>query len=81
MMSIDLMLGVLGWAAIINFAVLCLWVGIFVFAHSWLYGLHGKIFKISIETFDAIHYGAMAFYKLSIFLFFLAPYIALTLLS
>ena len=66
---------------VINMAMLLSWFALFVVGHDWLRGLHGKWFKLSDESFDAIHYAGMAFYKLSIFLFNLVPYIALLLLN
>ena len=66
---------------LINMAMLMSWFGLFVVGHEWMRGLHGKWFKLSDESFDAIHYAGMAFYKLSIFLFNLVPYIALLLLN
>ena len=58
-------------------AVLLYWFGVFVLAHDWLHGMHSRWFSLSAEQFDAIHYASMAFFKLCIFLFNLAPYIAL----
>jgi hypothetical protein len=53
----------------------------FMLVRDWIYGLHRKWFKLSDETFDAIHYSAMAFYKLGIFLFLLGPYFAMKLVT
>ncbi len=50
-------------------------------AHDFVYRFHGRWFKIPAEKFDAIHYKAMAYYKLTIFLFNLVPYIALTIVT
>lgn len=61
----------------INYAVLLIWFGAFAFAHDTIYRLHSRWFKLSIETFDAIHYAAMATYKLAIFMLNLAPLLAL----
>ena len=76
-MTIELIRDVLGWSALINYAVLIWWFLMFRFARDWMYGFHGKWFKLTPESFDAIHYAAMAFYKLCIFVFNLAPYLAL----
>jgi len=76
-MNIDLIREVLGWSALINYAFLILWFLFFSLAHDWLYHFHGKWFSLSIEHFDAMHYLSMAFYKLSIFIFFLVPYLVL----
>ena len=69
----------IGWCALINFGLLTLWFLSFVLAKEWMYRLHGRWFNISRERFDAIHYGGMAGYKLAIWLFNLAPFIALHL--
>ena len=42
--------------------------------------MHGRWFKLSAETFDAIHYSGMAVYKIGILLFNLVPLVALFLL-
>jgi hypothetical protein len=76
-MNIDLIREVLGWCALINYGILIFWFLFFSLAHDWLYHLHGKWFSLSIEHFDALHYLSIAFYKLSIFLFLLVPYLVL----
>jgi len=65
----------------LNYAVLGIWFGVFLFAHDGLYGLHRRWFKLSVETFDAVHYGGLAVYKIGILLFNLVPWIALRLVS
>jgi hypothetical protein len=49
----------------------------FRFAYDWLYRMHTRWFKLSVETFDAIHYAGMATYKLGIILLNLVPLLAL----
>jgi hypothetical protein len=53
----------------------------FISAHEFIYNLHSRLFKISYEAFDSIHYRAMAFWKLSVFLFNLVPYVALRIVA
>lgn len=65
------------WSAIINMGVLLWWFLFFCFAHDWMYRLHTRWFRLSVETFDAVHYGGMAAYKLGIFLLNIMPYVAL----
>jgi hypothetical protein len=76
-MTIELTQSVLGWCALLNFGMLLWWVLLFTFAHDWMYRFHGRMFKMPVETFDSIHYAAMAGYKLGIFLLNLVPYLAL----
>ncbi|MGJ0484794.1 MAG: DUF6868 family protein [Methylomicrobium sp.] len=42
-------------------------------AHASIYRLHTRWFKLSVETFDAIHYSGMAIYKVGVLLFNVAP--------
>lgn len=79
-MSVEMIDNILAWCLLMNFGILIFWVLIFVLAHDWLYKLHSRWFNIAEEKFDTIHYAAMAFYKLSIFLFNLAPYIAMRII-
>ena len=48
---------VLLWCVGLNYLFLIIWVGMIVFAHDWVYRMHRRWFKLSVETFDAINYG------------------------
>lgn len=72
---------VLLWCVGINYGALLLWFAAFHFGHSGLYRLHTSWFKLSVETFDAIHYAGMSIYKIGIILLNLVPLIALCLSS
>lgn len=76
-MHADILYHFLLWSLAINYAVLLTWFFAFVFARNAMQRLHGRWFRLSDSTFDAIHYGGMAAYKLAIFFFNLAPLIAL----
>jgi hypothetical protein len=65
----------------VNYVFLLLWFAAFSCAHDALYKLHSRWFKLSIGSFDALHYGAMALYKIAIMLFNLTPLLALWLAS
>ena len=76
-MTIDTLREMLLWCFIINLGLLLWWFLFVTLAHDWVYRFHGKWFKLSIESFDAIHYGGMGVFKICIFVFNLVPYIAL----
>ena len=80
-MTIDLARDVLLWCFIINIGILLWWFLFFSLAHDWVYQFHGKWFKLSVEKFDTIHYAAMAFYKICIFVFNIVPYFALCIVG
>lgn len=67
----------LGWCFAINFAVLLLWFLFFALAHDFMHRMHLKLFQMPVETFDTIHYSGLAFYKILIIVFVIAPYVAL----
>ncbi|MGA2370796.1 MAG: DUF6868 family protein [Candidatus Korobacteraceae bacterium] len=69
------------WCVGLNYAILLTWSGVFIFAHDWMYRMHTRWFRLSVETFDAIHYAGLAVYKIGIILLNLVPFIALCLVS
>jgi hypothetical protein len=79
-MSREVIQSILGWSTLLNMGFLLYWWIMLIIAHNWVYRFHTRWFQLSRETFDAIHYAAMAFYKISIFLFNLVPYVALRFL-
>jgi len=76
-MTADRFQAVLGWCAIFNYAVLYLWFLWFAVAGDGLRRLVGRWFRVPREQFDGAQLLAMTVYKIAIFLFVLAPYIAL----
>jgi hypothetical protein len=76
-MTIEILSAVLGWATVINMGIVTLWFLLIVYAHDWVYQLHSRWFTLPIDRFDTIHYAGMAFYKISIYLFNLVPFLAL----
>ncbi|SFR95088.1 hypothetical protein SAMN05216570_1121 [Dyella sp. OK004] len=80
-MTTSLMKDVLLWCVVLNYAVLLIWSGVFIFARGWMYRVHTRWFKLSAETFDAANYLGLAVYKIGILLFNLMPWIALCLAS
>ena len=63
-----------------NYVILLIWFFAFIFAKNWMKKLHRQWFNLSDQNFDAIHYSAMAVYKIGILLLNLVPFIALKLL-
>ena len=76
-MNLDFWCRFLLSSVLINYIILMIWFLAIIFARDWIKQVHGKWFKLSDETFDAIHYGAMAIYKIGILLFNLVPLITL----
>jgi hypothetical protein len=76
-MTVEIVRKVLAWCTVMNIGLLVWWFIFIVLAHDWTYRLHSKWFKISVETFDSIHYAGMALFKMGTLLFILIPYFAL----
>ena len=76
-MTVEQISDVLAWCSVINIGLLLWWFLMFALAHDFVYRLHGKWFKLTVERFDAIHYAGMAFFKIGIFLLNIVPYLAL----
>ena len=66
------------WCLLVNYGILVLWAFAIFFARDWVRRLHGRWFRLTDEQFDLLHYGGLGLYKLLIFVFNLAPWIALT---
>jgi hypothetical protein len=80
-MSIEMIRNWLLVCGLINIGMMMFWAVMFIAAHDWIYKMHTKWFKLSVETFDSIHYAGMAFFKLVIFLFNFVPYFALLIIA
>jgi len=68
------------YCTLINYVILLIWFFAFIFAKNLMKKLHRQWFNLSDQNFDAIHYSAMAVYKIGILLLNLVPLIALKLL-
>ena len=76
-MNLDFWFRFLLSLVLINYIILMIWFLAIIFARDWIKQVHEKWFNLSDETFDTIHYGGMAIYKIGILLFNLVPLIAL----
>ena len=76
-MNIETLRSFLLWCSIINYAILIVWFLVFTTAHDFVYRLHGKWFRLSIDRFDELNYEAMAIYKIGVLLLNVVPLIAL----
>ena len=77
-MTTDFLCRFLLWSLLANYAILLIWFFAFMLARDWMHRLHGRWFRLTDATFDAIHYAGMAAYKLAIFFFNLVPLLVLS---
>ncbi len=80
-MTLELIRDVLGWSGVLSLGMLLFWWLFFVLAHDLMYRMHGKWFKLSVETFDTVHYAGIVFFKICIFVFIIVPYLALRIVG
>jgi hypothetical protein len=76
-MTIELLTRFLAWCSVVNIGLLMLWFIAVIFFKGLVFNLHNKLFSLSRETFNAIHYGGLGLYKLCIWMFNLTPYLVL----
>jgi len=62
-------------------AFLLLWFLLYLIAPGWMFDTNAKWFNIGKRDFDLINYFGIGFVKISIFLFFLFPYLAIRSMS
>jgi hypothetical protein len=80
-MTIEVVRHFLLLCTVINYGVMLVWFLVFVFAHDWIQGIHGRWFHLSREQFDALHYVGMTIFKIGIMVFNLVPLVALSILG
>ena len=80
-MTTETMRAVLGWCSIINMGLLLWWSFAIMVLHDWVYKIHSKWFKLSVDRFNEIHYAGIAFFKILIFVFNIVPYFALRIVG
>ncbi len=76
-MTVAELKAVLIWSTVVNYGVLFLWFGAFSLAHDWVYRMHSRWFRLSVEQFDVLHYTGVTVYKIGIILLNVAPLVAL----
>jgi len=80
-MDLAILANALLWSFVINLGLLVLYFVLTLAMGDWVYRVHSRWFRISRETFDAIHYCFMAAYKTAILFFNLVPYIAVKIVQ
>ncbi len=69
------------WCTIINAGLLIISFLICAFAGDFVYKMHGKLFQMPRETFNAIWYSFLGLYKVIVITFNLIPFIALSIVG
>ena len=81
-MNVEVIREFLLWSLAVNVGILVLWLGMITVAGDAIYRLHNGMFKhLSRESFDAIHYGGLAAYKMAVGLLNGVPLVALWMIG
>ena len=69
------------WGSIINMGLLILSTVFIPVVRPMAHRVHGKLFGVEPETVNSMMYGCIAVFKGIILVFFIAPWIALLIIS
>ena len=69
------------WCTVINVALFILSAIMIMTATDFIYDVHGQLFHIPREAFDAVLYSFLGFYKIVILVFNLVPFVALLIVG
>ena len=67
----------LGWCSVINLGILIYWILALTLGNELVFQIHTWWFDIPQDRFDEIHYTMMGYFKLTIILFNVTPYLVL----
>ena len=75
-MTLETLTSFLAWCTLINLVILILWWLVLAFGGAWMRSMHRKWFDLSDESFAAVHYRVIAYFKVLWVVFNLTPYLA-----
>ncbi len=80
-MDIQRLTAVFKWCVIINVVLFVLSATMIMAAPDFVYRMQSNLIPIPRETFDAIVYGLLGFYKVVLVVFVVVPYVALLIVG
>ncbi|MFH1459167.1 MAG: DUF6868 family protein [Candidatus Omnitrophota bacterium] len=80
-MTLELLREIFKWCSIINFGLFMLSIIVICSGRDWICKMHGKWYNIPEDKICVILYQVMAFYKISILIFNVIPFIVLSILT
>jgi len=81
MISLEQLTELLGWAALINIAYLCLATLCVTLLNGPMTKLHTKLFPISPALINEKYFDFLSYYKIVSLVFIISPYIALKIMG
>lgn len=80
-MDIEMLTAFFMWCSIINIGLLLLGFVVWLCASDRIFALHGKWFPMPRETFNALFYFLLGFYKIIVFVFNIVPWAVLEIIA
>ena len=80
-MTLPQLMSFFAWCTVINLALFVLAAIFMMFARGWLANTHAAMFNVRQEDLPSIYFKYLAYYKISILVFNLVPYLALRIIA
>ena len=80
-MDLDTLQTLLGWCLVLGYGLLLIWFFVYKLANDWIVGIHARMFDIDEAVVRGDHFRLMGQYKILLFVFVLAPWLALIIMG
>ena len=80
-MTVEMLRAFFGWCTLLNGATMFIALPFLTLGRGWTYRLHAKMFCVTEEEVGKSVYLVMMWYKTSIILFCLVPYLVLRIIA
>ncbi len=80
-MTLEQMTQFFGWCAILNIAMLAIAAAIVIWQQKWIAKIHSAMFGVPEQNLGIVYFKYLAYYKIAILVFNLAPYLALRIIA
>lgn len=80
-MTLEQMTQFFGWCAILNIAMLAIAAAIVIWQQKWILKIHSGMFGVPKQDLSIVYFKYLAYYKIAILVFNLAPYFALRIIA
>jgi len=80
-MRTDSLLAFFGWCSVINLGVLIISSVMLMACPDWVMAMHSKMFGLEEKELGSLYFRFLAYYKIVVIAFNLAPYFALRIIA
>ena len=80
-MDIEILTTFFRWCSIVNICLLIVLFVLWMVASNWIYALHSKWFPMPRQTLNVIFYCFFGFYKITVYVFNIVPWVVLEIIT